>query len=72
MRKKPFDIPSIHESLAMDLVAGQITPEEAANELCRTNWTPYVDLERTQQLLAPYVAKYTLKDDMHDHTGQLA
>lgn len=36
MRKEPYDIPCIYESLAMDVVAGRITFEEAACELCRS------------------------------------
>lgn len=58
-RKESFDLPTIHESLANEVVAGKITMEEAARELHQANWTPYYDLKRTQKLLAPYIAKHT-------------
>lgn len=57
-RKEAFAIPCIHESLAIEVAAGKITMEEAARELHQANWTPYYDLERTQKMLAPYIAKH--------------
>lgn len=54
---KCFDIPNIHESIAMDVVCGKMTIEEAACELNRLNYTPYVDTVRTQAMLAPYIEK---------------
>ena len=57
MNQKCCDIPNIFESLANDVVSGKITMEEAACELNRCNYTPYVDIERTQKILAPYIAR---------------
>lgn len=57
MSMKYYDIPNIFESLAMDVVCGKMTIEEAACELNRLNYTPYVDTVRTQAILAPYIKK---------------
>ena len=57
MTEKCYNIPNILESLAMDVMSGKITIEEAASELNRCNYTPYVDIERTQKILAPYIAR---------------
>ena len=54
-------IPNIFESLATDVVTGKITMDEAACELNRCNYTPYVDIERTQKILAPYIARVNSK-----------
>ena len=61
MTQKRYDIPSIFESLAADVISGMITMEEAACELNRCNYTPYVDIERTQKILAPYIARVNAK-----------
>ena len=61
MTKKVYNIPGIYESLAVDVVSGKITIEEAACELNRCNYTPYIDIERTQKILAPYVARINAK-----------
>ena len=58
MRKEPYDIPCIHESLAKDVAAGRITLEEAACELCRSGWTNFVDLEYTKRCLEPYIERH--------------
>ena len=60
MAMKCFDIPNILESLAIDIVNGNITIEEAACELNHLNYTPYVDTVRTQAILAPYIEKIPL------------
>lgn len=57
MTQKCFDIPIIFESLAIDIACGKITIEKAAYELNRCNYTPYVDIERAQKILAPYIAR---------------
>lgn len=68
MRKKqgPFEIPNILESLAADVVRSELTMEQAAEELCRANRTSYVDLARTERLLAPYIMKKGQQNE-HDH-----
>ena len=65
-KRAPYNIPTIHESLAADVVCGNITMRQAAEELCRANWTQVVDLERTERLLAPYTTKGRQKNE-HDH-----
>lgn len=57
MAEKCYNIPNILESLAIDVMRGKITIEEAACELNRCNYTPYVDIVRTQAILAPYIEK---------------
>ena len=57
MTGKCYNIPNILESLAMDVVNGKMTIEEAACELNQLNYTPYVDTVRTQTILAPYIEK---------------
>ena len=57
MAEKCYNIPNILESLAMDVMSGKITIEEAASELNRCNYTPYVDIVRTQAILAPHIEK---------------
>lgn len=57
MCRKCYDIPSLPESLAMDVVRGKMTMEEAACELCMNNHTPFVDVERAEKILAPYIEK---------------
>jgi hypothetical protein len=52
MNQKPFDIPSITDSLRRDLNAGIITIEEAATELHLAGWTTYIDIEHARRVLA--------------------
>ena len=61
MIPKCYDIPNLFDSLAADVVSGKITMEEAACELNRCNYTPYIDIERTQKILAPYIARVNAK-----------
>lgn len=51
MKKEPYKIPTITESLKRDLTAGLITIEEAAAELYKANLTFYVDIDRAKELL---------------------
>lgn len=51
MKREPYDIPDIMQSLRQDVDAGRLTIEQAAEELCATNWTPYIDIDRTRHLL---------------------
>lgn len=51
MKKEPYKILSITESLERDLTAGLITLEEAAAELYKANLTFYVDINRAKELL---------------------
>lgn len=62
MSEKPYDTPIIGESLALDIVSGRMTMKQAAEELSRYNHTPYVDLNWTKQMLAPYIAKINAKE----------
>lgn len=62
MSEKPYDIPIIGESLALNIVIGRMTMEQAAEKLSRYNHTPYVDLNRTQQIPAPYIARINAKE----------
>ena len=48
---RPFNIPSILDSLKADVSSGKITIREAAEELHVTGWTNYIDEERTKALL---------------------
>lgn len=57
MAEKCYNIPNILESLALDVVSSKMTIDEAACELNRLNYTPYVDVDRAQKILAPYIAK---------------
>ena len=59
MRKHSFRIPNLFESLSIDVACGEITMEEAAYELNRYGHTPFVDIERTQKLLDPHIARIT-------------
>ena len=61
MTKKVYNIPGIHESLAVYIVSGKITIEEAACELNRCNYTPYVDVERTRKMLESHMAKIIVR-----------
>ena len=49
--KKPFDIPSFHESIKRDYEAGLISLEGAALEFFRGNHTVSVDTEYTKKQL---------------------
>ena len=51
MEKANFQFKSILDSLHDDVVAGVLTMEEDAEELCQANWTPFIDTERTKELL---------------------
>ena len=51
LEKANFQFKSILDSLHDDVVAGVLTMEEAAEELCQANWTPFIDTERTKELL---------------------
>lgn len=42
MRRDPFDVPNISESLRRDYLAGKTTATEIALELARANLTPYI------------------------------
>ena len=57
MAEKCYNILNILKSLAMDVMSGKITIEEAACELNRYNYAPYVDIVRTHAILAPYIEK---------------
>ena len=48
-KQKPFNIPTIHESLKRDYHAKQLTLTEVAWELFRTNWTSQPDLNYAAQ-----------------------
>ena len=50
-RIKPFAIPNITTSLKYDYEEGRITLDDAAIELCKSGFLPYVDLERTKSIL---------------------
>lgn len=45
MRREPYDIPNITDSLRADYLAGRITAAEVALELARANLKPYVVTE---------------------------
>ena len=49
--RKPFDIPTITDSLRADVLSGKITIEDAALELHRAGWSTYIDVEKTRRLL---------------------
>lgn len=51
LEKANFQLKSILDSLHDDVVAGVLTLEKAAEELCQANWTPFIDIERTKELL---------------------
>lgn len=51
MRRKPYEIPTILQSLRQDVDAGRLTIEQAAEELCAAGWTNFVDVDRTKRLL---------------------
>lgn len=51
MNRKPYDIPDIMQSLRQDVDASNMTIEQTAEELCVTNWTPFIDIDRTKRLL---------------------
>lgn len=63
MPQKCYDIPNILRSLAMDIACGKITMEEAACELNRCSYTPYVDADRTRKMLEPYIAEINERGD---------
>ena len=51
-----MNIPTILESLAKDIENGG-TWEEAAWELHKAGWSPYVDVEKAKRLVTPYLNK---------------
>lgn len=51
-----MNIPTILESLAKDIENGG-TWEEAAGELHKAGWSPYVDVEQAKRLVTPYLTK---------------
>lgn len=51
MKRQPYDIPDILESLKHDVEKGCISIEDAAEELYCANWTNYIDVEKTRRLL---------------------
>lgn len=51
MKKEPFKIKNILESLRDDVLSGEITIKEAATKLCKAGWSNFVDEERTKKLL---------------------
>lgn len=51
LEKANFQLKSILDSLHDDVVAGVLTLEEAAEKLCQAKWTPFIDTERTKELL---------------------
>ena len=52
LEKANFQFKSILDSLHDDVAAGVLTLEETAEELCQANWTPFIDIERTKELLS--------------------
>lgn len=48
---KAFGIKSILESLRDDVLSGKITLREAAEELCETGWTNFIDEDTARSLL---------------------
>ena len=52
---EPMDIPTILESLAKDIANGG-SWEQAAIELHRAGWSPYVDVEKAKRLVSPYLS----------------
>ena len=67
MNKAPFNIPNILASLANDVASGQLTLEQAAEELCRSHWTQFVDVKQTEHLLNPYIQQSSQKGSKYDH-----
>lgn len=53
-----FIIPTLDESLYWEYVAGLITLHEAAAELAKANWTPFVDMEYTTRKFYEIDKKY--------------
>lgn len=49
--RKPFDIPTIIDSLRADVLSGKITIYDAAVELHQAGWSTYIDVEKTRRLL---------------------
>lgn len=45
MRREPYDVPSITDSLRADYLAGRITAAEVSLELASANLTPYIVTE---------------------------
>lgn len=48
---KPFNIPSILESLKTDVSSGKITIREAAEELHVAGWMNFIDEDKAKTLL---------------------
>ena len=51
MRKDPFQVNGILESLRDDVQAGAITIYEAATELYEAGWSNFIDEEKARRLL---------------------
>lgn len=51
MKEKPFEIPSIINSLSADVKSGKMTLEAAALELHRAGWMNFVDIEKVKTIL---------------------
>ena len=51
MRKDPFPVKSILESLRDDLKSGALTLHQAAEELCKAGWSNFVDEDKARRLL---------------------
>lgn len=54
-RQEPFDIDTIHVSIAKSVVSGEITIREAAAEFYKAGWTSYIDEEYTQRKVDEYL-----------------
>ena len=51
MRKDPFPVKSILESLRDDVKSGALTLHQAAEELCKDGWSNLVDEDKARRLL---------------------
>lgn len=51
MRKEPFPIKSILDSLREDVQSGTISLSQAAEELYRAGWSNYIDEDTSRRLL---------------------
>ena len=51
MRKEPFPIKNILDSLREDVQNGTITLSQAAEELHRAGWSNYIDEDPARRLL---------------------
>ena len=51
MRKEPYPIKTILESLHDDVIVGKISLYEATCELMENGWMNFVDIEKAKRLL---------------------